>query len=179
MDILKILLNCHKNFKEEKFVGNHNKLFNDLSLLSLEDPDKIQKQTVNDFIVFEIIDYNVLYMSNYKEIIKFFKSSIANNLTSFLGLTNNYISYKEINEKITKDNKKGFIVEINETQYRSIKTGSIYKIQKKIKNGIVVYSFVALINFFSGKIRFKKDNNNYKKLKQSKDYKLDINVSIE
>ena len=46
MDILNILLNCQKDFKEAKQVGNHNELFKELSKLSSEHPDKIRMQVI-------------------------------------------------------------------------------------------------------------------------------------
>lgn len=179
MDILNTLLSCQKVFREAKHVGNDNELFKELSKLSSEHPSKIRTQVIKKNIVFEIIEYDILYTSDNEEIKKFFKSSIANKLTSILGLRNNYISYSDIKERKSESNKNGFKVEISEYKYNSINTGSSYKLQRTTNKGVTVYTFTVLINEFSGCVRFTNNDSNYIRLRQSENCKLNIDIIID
>ena len=120
-----------------------------------------------------------MYTSNNEEINKFFKSSIANKLTSILGLRNNYISYSDIKERKSESNKNGFNVKISEYKYNSINTGSSYKLQRTTNKGVTVYTFTVLINEFSGCVRFTNNDSNYIRLRQSENCKLNIDIIID
>ena len=166
----------------EGTVGNSTILFNDLSKLSEEYPDKIIKQeTKKNTFVFNIVDYTVLYNSGTQEIEKFLKASIANKLTDFLELKSKckYISYSELVKHIEDSSRNGYVAYIRIEIYQALKSGSKTCMRLVEFEGHDKATFYVIINKFEGCVQFVKNGDTYTKSNQTKTCRLNIDVSME
>lgn len=170
----------------EGTVGNSIILFNDLSKLSEEYPDKIIKQEIKkNTFVFNIVDYTVLYNRNVRggkendEIEKFLKSAIANKLTDFLELKGKYISYSELVKHIEDSNRNGYVAYIRIETYQALKSGSKTCMKLVEFEGHDKATFYVFINKFEGCVQFVKNGDTYTKSNQTKTCRLNIDVSME
>lgn len=73
----------------------------------------------------------------------------------------------------------GLLYFYGEYKYNSINTGSSYKLQRTTNKGVTVYTFTVLINEFSGYVKFKNNDGNYIRLRQSENCKLNIDIIID